>query len=94
MKIIWENRYSNNEENDKFGRWMRIARVNGITMAMITKVGIEPIKYLVQLPNNGDSESLLGTIIALTEAEAKRQAEEHIKKFIKRLNRSADSAGI
>lgn len=70
--IIWEERYSNTSEDDKYNRWMRIGRINGMTFAIITKVkSKETTRYLLRFPNMTGDESLSSDLICETELEAK-----------------------
>jgi len=78
-KIIWEMRYSDNVDNDRLGRWMRLGRIDGMTVAIITKVRD---RFLVTLPNNKGDESLQNSIIMLSVSEAITQTEKHIAKYI------------
>ncbi|MCK9209228.1 MAG: hypothetical protein M0P61_00190 [Ignavibacteriaceae bacterium] len=81
--IIWEKRYSTTEADDKFGRWMRIGRINEMTVAIITKaVHLEKIKYVVKLPNNKGDESLQSDIIVNSENEAMLEAEKFIAGYV------------
>ena len=82
--IQWEQRYSKTLDNDKFGRWMRIGRINGMTVAIITKAEVEnkPTRFVVKLPNNRGDESLQNNIILLSENEAMNEAEKYIAKYV------------
>ena len=82
--IVWEQRYSKTLDNDKFGRWMRIGRINEMTVAIITKAEVEnkPTRYVVRLPNNTGNESLQNDIITLSENEAMLEAEKYIAKYV------------
>jgi len=81
--IVWEKRYSTTEADDKFGRWMRIGRINDMTIAIIIKaVHLEKIKYVVKLPNNKGDESLQSDIMANSENEAMLAAEKHIAEYV------------
>jgi len=82
--IIWEQRYSKTLDNDKFGRWMRIGRINGMTIATITKAEVEnkPTRYVVRLPNDTGDESLQNDLITLSENEAMLEAEKYIAKYV------------
>lgn len=81
--IIWEKRYSTTEADDKFGRWMRIGRINEMTVAIITKaVHLEKIKYVLRLPNNKGDESLQSDITTNSENEAMLEAEKFIAGYV------------
>jgi hypothetical protein len=81
--IIWEKRYSVTEADDGFGRWMRIGRINDMTVAIITKaVHLEKTKYVVKLPNNKGDESLQSDIIVNSENEAMLEAEKFIAGYV------------
>jgi len=85
-QIRWEQRYSTTSEDDKFGRWMRIGRVNGMTLAIITKVKGEFLtKFVIALPNINGNESIHGHLIRQTEEGAINDAERHIIDYIHRL---------
>ena len=79
--IRWEQRYSTTLDDDKLGRWMRIGRVNGMTVAIITKIKVEPVRFTVHLPNNKGDESVEGFITTLTEQEAMGKAEKYICEY-------------
>ena len=88
MKIEWEKRYSLTLDDDKMGRWMRIGRINGMTVAIMTKVkfereGINEIRFLTKLPNNTGNESIQNNIVSLTEGEALAESERYIIKYFK-----------
>lgn len=81
--IVWEKRYSATEADDRFGRWMRIGRINEMTVAIITKaVHLEKIKYVLRLPNNKGDESLQSDIITNSENEAMLEAEKFIAGYV------------
>ena len=80
--IRWEQRYSRTLEDDNLGRWMRIGRVNGMTVAIITKIRVDPVRFTVHLPNNKGDESVGGFITALTEQEAMERAEKYICEYV------------
>ncbi len=81
--IIWEKRYSDTSTDDKFGRWMRIGRINEMTVAIITKaVHLERIKYVLRLPNGKGDESLQSDIITNSENEAMLEAEKFIAGYV------------
>ena len=81
--IVWEKRYSTTEADDRFGRWMRIGRINDMTVAIVIKaVHLEKIKYVVKLPNNKGDESLQSDIMANSENEAMLAAEKHIAEYV------------
>lgn len=84
IKIVWEKRYSKTLDNDRFGRWMRIGRVNGATVAIMSKVEVpnKPISFMVKLPNNKSDESLETSIMASDEKEAMLNAEKYIIEYI------------
>lgn len=84
--IRWEQRYSTTLDDDKLGRWMRIGRVNGMTVAIITKIKIEPVRFTVHLPNNKGDESVEGFITALTEQEAMERAEKYIVEYVSKFS--------
>ena len=77
--IDWEKRYSLSLHNDKQGRWMRIGRINGMTVAIITKAND---KFLVRVPNNKGDESLVNGIIATSEQEAMLKGKEYIAEYV------------
>lgn len=81
--IIWEKRYSTTEADDRFGRWMRIGRINEMTVAIITKaVHLEKVKYVVKLPNDRADESLQSNIMVNSENEAMLEAEKFIAGYV------------
>ena len=81
--IVWEKRYSTTEADDRFGRWMRIGKINDMTVAICIKaVHLEKIKYVVKLPNNKGDESLQSDIMANSENEAMLAAEKHIAEYV------------
>ncbi len=77
--IRWENRYSTTSEDDKMGRWMRLGRINGMTVAIILKA---KERFIVKLPNNKSDESLENAIIVTSENEAMLEAEKYIAKYV------------
>ena len=84
-EVKWENRYSTTLENDKMGRWMRIGRVNSMTIAIITKATNDETKetrFVVKVPNDNSDESIQTHYLTMTEDGAKERAETHIKKYI------------
>ncbi len=83
-EIQWEKRYSRTLDNDKFGRWMRIGRINNITVAIMQKVESDglPVRFLVRLPNNRGDESLQNNIVDLYERAAMEEAQKYIRKYI------------
>lgn len=84
MKIadmVWESRYSYTSADDKFGRWMRIGRINNMTVAIITKVKMGE-RFLVKLPNCRGDESIENCLILHTEEEAKKEAVKYIRKYV------------
>lgn len=85
--IVWEQRYSRTLNNDKFGRWMRIGRINGMTVAIITKAEVEnkPTRYVVKLPNNTGNESLQNNIITSSENDAMLESEKYIVEYVSNL---------
>jgi hypothetical protein len=86
--ITWTNRYSNTMEDDKFGRWARIAYVgeglDSMEVAWIRKFTSQDDsenKFYIQslIPNNG-------YVIFKTLEEAKEQVRidlEHFKNLLK-----------
>jgi len=80
--IIWEKRYSITEADDKFGRWMRIGRINDMTVAIITKVeSVGKIKFVVKLPNIKGDETLQNNLLVDSEDEAMIEAGEYIRGY-------------
>ena len=77
--IRWEQRYSTTLEDDEQGRWMRLGRINGMTVAIILKV---QERFIVKLPNNRSDESLENAIIVTSEQEAMLEAEKYIAKYV------------
>jgi len=77
--IRWESRYSTTLEDDKMGRWMRLGRINGMTVAIILKA---KERFIVKLPNNKSYESLENAIIVTSENEAMLEAEKYIAKYV------------
>lgn len=77
--IRWESRYSATLEDDKMGRWMRLGRINGMTVAIILKA---KERFIVKLPNNKSDESLENAIIVTSENEAMLEAEKYIAKYV------------
>lgn len=37
IKIVWQTRYSDTDEDDQFGRWARIAKCNGRIVSWINR---------------------------------------------------------
>lgn len=77
--IQWESRYSTTLKDDERGRWMRIGRINGMTVAIILK---EKERFLIKLPNNSGDESLENHIIATDLGQGMLDAEKYIAKYV------------
>ena len=90
MKIIYNNRYSNTSEPDKFGRWARTASYNGIRIAWINKFEQEDKEhYSVSLhfPTlNNDTATEHKVFMTLKEAKAFIQ--EKLSWFKNKINES------
>lgn len=82
--ITWINRYSDTMEEDKLGRWARIAYIGegseAIDIAWIRKVTFSEYKFSFivdfKFPRKGE-------ILFNTFQEAKKQVEKDLKQFIK-----------
>jgi hypothetical protein len=77
--IQWESRYSTTLKDDERGRWMRIGRINGMTVAIILKA---KERFLIKLPNNKGDESLENCIIATDLGQGMLDAEKYIAKYV------------
>ena len=77
--IQWESRYSTTLKDDERGRWMRIGRINGMTVAIILKA---KERFLIKLPNNSGDESLQSHIIATDLGQGMLEAEKYIAKYV------------
>lgn len=77
--IRWESRYSTTLKDDERGRWMRIGRINGMTVAIILKA---KERFLIKLPNNRSDESLENHIIATDLGQGMLEAEKYIAKYV------------
>jgi len=77
--IRWESRYSTTLKDDERGRWMRIGKINGMTVAIILKA---KERFLIKLPNNRGDESLENCIIVTDLGQGMLEAEKYIAKYV------------
>lgn len=102
MKLRWDKRYSSTMENDKMGRWARIAYagrrkfVNGsyssFEIAWICKHEYEGVvRFYIQsrFPTNGGFKNIHDTI-----EEAMKHTEEYFQFFIKEMSYKSAYAKI
>lgn len=85
MEITYESRYSDTEEFDKQGRWARIAKVNDVQIAWISKVVVEgEIVFFVtcEFPTKKNSGTPRESVTRATEKGAKEFVKTTWEKFI------------
>lgn len=90
MKIIYNNRYSNTSEPDKFGRWARTATYNGIRIAWIGRLEHEDkYRYSVSLHfPTLNNDTATEHKVFMTLQEAKEFVSERWNWFKNKINES------
>ena len=93
VDLLWDERYSNTLEDDKFGRWARIAyagrggmrdgRVSNFELAWISKIKSDngEVRYDIR-----PSFPFKGKTLHLTIEDAKQEVEDALSFFLDEMN--------